>query len=255
MSKTVFSTFNKSDNVLSVSLISSNFTKNGEMIGKVSRNTATLENMISDIIDENRGIDPYMINHSAILLQQQIIKNLKAGKAVNVLDLGILYIGIKGTIKGKTPDEAVISDFDIRFTPSSLAQDTVKDLQVDKFVLSDSNPHISSVINGLSKQANILTPNILCCITGSRLKLGGDTYSISLVPLDEDGNESKLLPPVVISSDRIYSNTSKCVEFFVPKDIDANQKYVIKVTTSFLGYNQSRKTPVSAVSEVVTIEG
>lgn len=79
--------FKGSDRILSVTLYSNTFAKDGQMIGKVSRNTVTLENMIAAIISENRGLDPFMVQHSAILLQQQIIKMLQLGRCVNVLDL------------------------------------------------------------------------------------------------------------------------------------------------------------------------
>ena len=102
---TINSSFNKADSLVSVTLHHSTLSEDGVNYGKVTRNTVTLENLIASIIDENRGIDPYLIQHSAILLQQQIIKMLQLGNSVNVLDLGFLYIALNGTVKGDNPGQ------------------------------------------------------------------------------------------------------------------------------------------------------
>lgn len=253
MNKTVSSSFNKSDNVLSVTLYSTGFSKNGEMIGKVTRNTVTLENMIADIIDENRGMDPYMVQHSAILLQQQIIKMLQQGKCVNVLDLGTLYIGIKGCVKGKNPDSSAIPDFAIRFTPSPLTNETIKSLQVDKVVIANSTPQINIITNTWNNQEDCVSPGKICRISGNRLKLGGDSYSLSFIPLAADGTESDTLPPVHVPMEKVIKNVDKMLEFYVPEDLDSSAQYFIRVRTSFISSNRSRKEPLITDSSSVTV--
>ena len=123
---TVNSTFKKSDNLLSVTLYDSAFLKEGEYVGKVTRNTVSLENLIADILEEHSGLDPFVIQHSAILLQQQMLKMLQQGKGVNVLDLGIMYIGINGIVKSSTPDSADIPELVVRFTPSTMANEALR---------------------------------------------------------------------------------------------------------------------------------
>lgn len=253
MNKTVSSSFNKSDNILSVTLYSNGFTKEGEMIGRVTRNTVTLENMIADIIDENRGMDPYMVQHSAILLQQQIIKMLQQGKCVNVLDLGTLYIGLKGCIKGKNPDSSAIPDFAIRFTPSTIANETLKSLQVDKVVIADKAPQINIITNTWNNQEDCVSSGKICRISGNHLKLGGDSYSLSLIPLAADGTESDTLPPVHVPIEKVIKNVDKLLEFYVPEELDTSVPYLIRVRTSFISSTKSRKDPLITDSSAVTV--
>lgn len=252
--KSVSSTFNKSDSVLSVTLYSSKLTKEGEMIGKVTRNTVTLENMIAAIIEENRGLDPYMVQHSAILLQQQILKMLQLGKCVNILDLGTMYIGLNGTIKGERPDASDIPDFKIRFTPSALSNEALKSLQVDKIVVADSSPQISIITNTWTNNQNTVSAGKLCRITGSRLKLGGEICCLCFLNLNEDGSINSELDPYVVDLDKVTKNTAGMLEFYVPNELSSDKKYIISIASSYLSKTQSRKTPVTTLSNAVSVE-
>ena len=40
-------------------------------------------------------MNPFMLQFAAILIQKKILKMLEQGKAVNVLDLGTMYIAMK----------------------------------------------------------------------------------------------------------------------------------------------------------------
>ena len=85
------STLENSSSILSVTLHENNFTKDGTYYATVSRNTATFKNILSEIAEDNKGMDPYMLQFAAILIQKKILKMLEQGKAVNVLDLGTMY--------------------------------------------------------------------------------------------------------------------------------------------------------------------
>ncbi|MDE5775884.1 MAG: hypothetical protein K2H67_03275, partial [Treponemataceae bacterium] len=82
------STLENSNSVLSVTLRENHFAKDGTYYATVSRNTASLKNILSEIAEDNAGIEPFMLQYAAILIQKKILKMLSQGKAVNVLDLG-----------------------------------------------------------------------------------------------------------------------------------------------------------------------
>jgi len=254
MSKTIMSSYDKKDQKLVVTLYSNGLTKDGERVCKISRNTVTVENMIASILEENRGMDPVAFQHAVIMLQEQILKQLKMGNSVNILDLGLLYISVKGTAKGDNPNKITIPERIPRFTPSTLLNDSIKSLQIDKVIIADSTPHMDSIINTRTKQENILFPGKICLITGDRLKLGGDVYSLCFIPVDENGNESTSLPPVAVEDDMISRNTNSILEFYVPETLDPSVKYLIRFSSSFLTKTQSRKTPVVMDSNIITIE-
>ncbi len=252
--KTVLSSFDKSNSLLSVTLCKSALTKDGEHYARVTRNTVTLENMIANINNENRGLDPYLIQHAATLLQQQILKELSVGNSVNILDLGTLYIAIKGTIKGNKPDAADFPDFIAKFTPSALTNEAVSKLVVDKIVFADNTPQISVITDLWTNQENsVISQGKTCKITGNHLKLGGDQYSISFVRCDKDGNEEEGAVPLEIESSKIFKNTQSELIFFTPELLLIDACYKIRITTMYLNSKQSRKTAVSTDSCLLTV--
>ena len=95
------STLESSNAALSVTLHQNHLKKDGSYFARVSRNTATFNNVISEIAEENKGLDPHLLQYSAILIQKKILKMLEQGKAVNILDLGTMYIAMKCSAKGK----------------------------------------------------------------------------------------------------------------------------------------------------------
>jgi len=255
MNKTVISTYDEAENPISVNLYTSNLSKDGEMIGKITRNVTTLENMISSITKNNTGLSPHTIHHAAVLLQQEMLNSLRSGKAVNFLDLGVLYIGVKGFVQKSGTSAANKPNFELRFTPSPLANDTLNSLTVEKITVSDSSPEINQIANPYNKEDNTITPGKVCSISGKRLKLGGNEFSLSLIPVNDDGKPVDSAAPVIIDIDKVITNCDKSLWFFVPEDLDSSYKYRIRITTSFLKKTQSRKTPVSSDSTIVTVAG
>ena len=109
------STLENSNTSLSVTLHQNYLKKDGTYYARVSRNTATFNNIISEIADENKGLDPHLLQYSAILIQKKILKMLEQGKAVNILDLGTMYIAMKCNAKGKS-DVSSNGKFCIKFS-------------------------------------------------------------------------------------------------------------------------------------------
>ena len=130
------STLENSSSILSVTLHENNFTKDGSYYATVTRNTASFKNILSEIAEDNKGMDPYMLQFAAILMQKKILKLLEQGKAVNVLDLGTMYIAMKCNAKGKS-DVSDNGNFYIKFSPTPLADSALAKLTVDKIVYAD----------------------------------------------------------------------------------------------------------------------
>ena len=63
------SNFKNADSILSVTLRKNQFSaEENSFIGRVTRNTVTLENLIVPISEKKVGVSPYMIQHVANLL-------------------------------------------------------------------------------------------------------------------------------------------------------------------------------------------
>ena len=69
---------------VSVTLSKNSFDKDSYIV-RVPRKTLDLANIVSDIRAGYPSLDPYVINHAAELIKEQILKYLKAGKAQELI--------------------------------------------------------------------------------------------------------------------------------------------------------------------------
>lgn len=249
------STFKNADSILSVTLHKNQFSTNeNSFIGRVTRNTVTLENVIASISEKNEGVSPYMIQHVANLLGNEMMKACENGNAVDVLGIGTMYIGIAGTVTGENPGESSIPGFKICFTPSAKAQEAVNNLKVDKVVIADSSPIFDRIINTFNQneERNLMKGKSVK-ITGNRLKLSGKDSGIWFAPLEEDGSVSKDESKwTAVSAETISTNKPKTLEFYVPDEL-AQAEYRIVLKTRYSSGYKELKTLASAVSKTVTI--
>lgn len=246
------STLENSASVLSVTLRENNLTKNGTYYATVSRNTATLKNILSEIAEDNKGVDPYMLQLAAILIQKKILKMLEQGKAVNVLDLGTLYIAMKCNAKGRS-DVSGSGNFHVKFTPTGLVNSALKKLAVDKVVYADGSPEITEVTALCDDNSGGgLSAGKPCRIKGSRLKIGGDDSGIWFAPVSgsQQNGEGEL---VRMDDSALFRNKPTELNFFIPQSLEPGD-YQIVLRTSYLGNNKSRKSAVQTISDVVQIK-
>lgn len=248
------STLENSSSILSVTLHENNFTKDGSYYATVSRNTATFKNILSEIAEDNKGMDPFLLQFAAILIQKKILKMLEQGKAVNVLDLGTMYIAMKCNAKGKS-DVSESGNFYIKFTPTPLANEAITSLSVDKIVYADGSPEITR-IEDLSdtESEGKLTKGKPCRITGSRLKLGGENWGIYFAPVDSEGNlNSDESQWIKTDESSLFRNKPSELNFFVPDSLSEGS-WKIVLRTSYLGKGTSRKTMLETISEIITVK-
>ena len=248
------STLENSSSILSVTLHENNFTKDGTYYATVSRNTATFKNILSEIAEDNKGMDPYMLQFAAILIQKKILKMLEQGKAVNVLDLGTMYIAMKCNAKGKS-DVSESGNFYIKFTPTSLANEAIASLSVDKVVYADGSPEITEIADlSDAKSKGTLTKGKPCRITGGRLKLGGENWGIYFAPVDSEG---KMNPDETswtkVNDSSLFRNKPSELNFFVPDSLTEGN-YRIVLRTTYLGKDKSRKSMLETASDAISVK-
>lgn len=248
-------TFKDADSLLSVKLTKNQFSNaENSFIGRVTRNTVTLENLIASIAKKNEGVSPYMIEHVANLLGDEMLLACQNGKSVDVLGLGTIYIAVSGSVNGEKPSESSIPGFKLNFTMSPKTQTVLNNLKVDQVVISDSCPVFDRIINVFDQNENrILTKDKGVKIIGSKLKLLGEDSGIWFVPVDEEGNASKDESTwISVASSTISVNKPKSLEFYVPSELTGNE-YRIVIRTRYCSGDKELKTAVSAISKVVTI--
>ena len=248
-------TFKNADSILSVTLRKNQFsTDENSFIGRVTRNTVTLENLIASISEKNEGVSPYMIQHVANLLGNEMLRACQNGNAVDVLGIGTMYIGVAGTVTGENPGESSIPGFKICFTPSAKAQEAVDSLKVDKVIIADPAPVFDRIINTFNQNENrILSKGKGVKVTGSRLKLLGEDAGIWFAPLDPEGSVNKDETTwIQVSKETVSSNKPKTLEFYVPDSL-SEENYRIVIRTKYSSGDKELKSPVTAVSKTVTV--
>ncbi len=248
------STLENSNSTLSVTLHQNHLKKDGTYYARVTRNTATFKNIISEIAEENKGLDPHLLQYSAILIQKKILKMLEQGKAVNILDLGTMYIAMKCNAKGKS-DVSNNGKFCIKFSPTQIAQDTVNSLNVDKVVYVENAPEITTITDLSTNQTDeSLTKGKPAAIYGSKLKLSNSGSGIFFAEIDENGvysnDESSWF---MVPSESIFRNKPSEINFFVPEILESTKSYYIVLKTNYLSKTQTRKDFVQVISNPIQI--
>lgn len=249
------SNFKNADSILSVTLRKNQLsTEENSFIGRVTRNTVTLENLIASISEKNPGVSPYMIQHVANLLRDEMLKSCQNAKAIDVLGLGTMYISVAGSVSGENPGESSIPGFKLNFTPSARAQEAVDSLKVDKVIIADSSPAIDKIVNTFNQneERNLLKGKGVR-ITGAKLKIIGEDSGIWFAPLETDGSICKDESSwIQVASKTISCNKPKTLEFYVPDNItEAGYKIVIR--TRYSSGEKKLKSAVSAVSKTVNV--
>ncbi|MBP3708989.1 MAG: DUF4469 domain-containing protein [Treponema sp.] len=245
--------FNKQGSLVSLNLSINQFDKDGSFIGKITRRTVGLNDLIGGIIKKNTGVNENIINNAAALLQLEILENLATGNAVNILNLGVLYAAPENVIKKTSAFPKLCA----KFTTSKLANSTAAKLSVQKMFMSNTSPTVMSVTDFYDEvpQKGILTKLMMAEITGERLKLGGTDSGIFFAPLEPGGNPvSDEAQWTKVDDARIKRNTPKSLLFYVPDSLAVGTKYRVIVRTAFTGGGTLRKTPLSGSSEVVTVK-
>lgn len=243
---TIASEFKNSTNKISVSIRKLVYEET-TFVGRVSRNTVNIDNLITEICEKNPVYNEYELKKFAKDLKAGILSNLSSAKSVNLLDLGTLYIALSGGMKIAPKTASEISSLTVKFTPSKPLLESVGKLEIDKIVYADSAPLISKVKclwEGIEEKA--VKPGKLVSITGSRLKLEGADCGLYFCPVIEDGpvetDETKWLKCAVTR------NLPKTLEAYVPDNLTAGEKYVIAIKTRPLadgtysvGFNENLK--------------
>lgn len=248
------STLKNSNSTLSVTLHQNNLKKDGTYYARVSRNLATFNNIISEIAEENKGLDPHLLQYSAILIQKKILKMLEQGKAVNILDLGTMYIAMKCNAKGKS-DVSSTGKFCIKFSPTQIAQDTVNALNVDKVVYVDNEPEITKITDLSTNQNDEkLTKEKPAAIFGSRLKLSDSGSGIYFAKVEETGTISNDEQNwILVPKENIFRNKPSELNFFVPDSLESETSYCIVIKSNYLSNNKVRKDFVEVISNPIMI--
>lgn len=254
MSNTITTQFEDSTNSGIIKLYKNPFNNGAEYYARMKRLTVDSQALIARIQKRKAGTNEIILQQNVGFLKEEILEALRSGEAVNILDLGTLYIAPNAKYDGANLDPNGKQLFNVKFTASTLLQNAVSKLGVNEISYADTTPLISAVTDKFTENTDgILTAQKEVHLCGKRLKLANDEQNgVYLCPLDEKQNivsdESLWL-----KSPKVTRNTQKYVDFYLPSEAQSGTQYRIAIRTSFLRGERTTKTIRLAVSPVVTV--
>lgn len=255
MANTVNTTFEDSSSNGRITLYANPFKNGSQYYGRFARNTVNTKNLIARIQKQKAGTNELVINQIAGFLKEAILEALSRGEAVNVLDLGTMYIVPNGKFNDTSFEvkngEPYLS---VRFTPSKLAQETVEKIQIKEVKVEQSGMEISAITDQFTGRTDgFLSAEKSVLIEGTKLKVAGDESGIFLCPIT-DTNEIVQDESQWISCPVVTRNTGKTVEFYLPSEAEKGKQYRILIKTFFAGGKSISRSPKTAESQIVHIE-
>lgn len=253
MSHTTVIDYLDSDGTGTITLVENPFERGGKYYAKFDRTTINIDHLIARIQKKEVGTNAIMAKHMASLFKAEILEALSRGEAVNLFDLGTLYITTSGTVKGDTPETASIPGFQVKFTSSKVTNEAVSSLGIKKIVMSDTSPIIGTMTDLYTgEETSSFSQGKSIRIEGTRLKISGDEGGVFFAPATEKeeptSDESQW-----IKVKKLIRNVSKTLEFFLPSDLIVDKPYCIILKTNSTKGNTTKKSYSVAYSGAVTI--
>ncbi|MCM1321348.1 MAG: DUF4469 domain-containing protein [Bacteroides sp.] len=211
---------------------------------KVQRNTAYIGNIIDKVLEKSKVLDRETLLYAAGMLRNGVVDLLKAGKSVDILELGVMYLKPRGGMASENPGIDDVPNMKLAFTPSELALAAVKDVSVAADITGSNDPVINEVFDLRTRSSGTeLSAGQSVRVRGSRLKVAGDgeETGVFLVPcLEGEPSESDSAKWIHIAESDLIDNTSSVLMFNVPADTAGTFKLVVK--TAYGSGNRVNKT-------------
>ena len=254
MSNTTVIDYEDSDGKGTVTLVANPFENGSKFYAKFDRTTVTIDHLIARIQKKDVGTNAIVAKHIASLFKAEILEALSRGEAVNVLDLGTLFITTNGTVKGDTPETASIPGWQVKFTCSKVTNNAVASLGIKKIVMSATGPVFGAMTDLFTDEETAeFTAGKAVRIEGDRLKIAGDEGGVFFAPATEKGDavsdESQW-----IKVENLIRNRAKILEFFLPVSLAVDTPYCIVLKTNSTKGNMTKKSYSAVSSGIVMIK-
>ncbi len=224
---------------------------------KVKRNTAFIGNIVSKILEHNKVMDRETLLYSAGLFRNAILELLKTGKAVDLLEMGTLYIKPASSIDSANPSIEDVSQMTLSFTPSDIALEAVKNVAVGADVSSTTEPVLTSLYNIKTKQqGSALSIGHSARIIGKRLKIAGDESKTRLyfASCSDDGTyNADSSTWISLGTENIVDNTNTKILFNIPSTVESGTYRLILKTAYGSGTRINKTVRIGVYGEKVVL--
>lgn len=197
----------------------------------VQRETAHIDNIIEQCLSNSAcSLDKAALLYAAEVLRDGMLALLSRGKAIDVLEMGTLYVKPKKGLEEITA--GLVKDFKVVFSPSELTQSQAVNIAVGGEAMPNFSPLVSIVTDmDTMKHDGTITPAKCINITGERLRLAGeasDNCGLYFVPQATGGagydtDETKWKR---VADAEVYKNKPSELLVRVPSTLTAGNWYI-----------------------------
>ena len=254
MTEEIKISFNEKTGNGGLTLYANPFGTGKKFYGRFERDVISMENLVSRVQQKNPGADEIIINTAISYIKREILASLKEGLAVNLLDLGELYISATGSTASDSAKDVSDISLAVKFSASQLLKEAVSNVSIGKVVISDTAPAITKIINWFTgKESSVLTAGKSVILEGKRLKLGTSASGLFLAPVDEKGDVSDNEAEWINCTDLVRQNTPKKIDFYLPDEAVPGDTFRIVIKSNYINGTTERKQSTFTYSDVVTI--
>ncbi len=253
MSESIVTSFKNSGSNGRIMLYENPFEKGRQYYGRFERNVVNTNVLIARIQNRKAGTNELAVQEIAGFLKEEILQAIRNGEAVNVLDLGTLYIVPNRRFEGTTMENKDTPTLAVRFQSGSLVRNAVSDIEIKEIKVAESTRFISEITDKFTGRTDgAISKGRFVVLKGKKLKIAGENSGLYICPLDAMEN------PVAdestwIKCEKLAKNTNTCLEFFMPESLEEGEKYKIVIRTQYCSNNFMSKEAKTIVSDTVTV--
>ena len=239
---------------VNVTIHASKLTKGSGSYAKVQRNTAYIGNIV-ERVSKNAVIPggTETLLYVAGLLRDGILSLLSEGKAVDLLEMGILYLKPQKGMESTNPEISDVPSMTLGFTPSIKAIEAVKNITVGADITKSNLPMPKTLLDLHTKTLGVDIYTVR--VGGTGLKVAGTNSGVFLAPCDDEGvyqmDGSDWVS--VCDSETLIDNTNTRLEFNIPADTTAGTYRLIVKTASSTGNRVNKTLRTGMMEEVITV--
>ena len=212
--------------------------------------------ILDDVLKYNQNLDRATLLFAVELIKTSIKNLLKDGKAVDLLNLGVLYLKPRGTVDSGNIND--VPQMTLGFTPSEEAIEAVKDVAAAADVTKSNVPEVSSLFDmRKEKETDSISKGFTLRIKGDKLKIAGSEAEagVFFAPCDESGKkESDESQWTHIRPSSLIDNTSKKLIFNVPAELEDGTYRIVIRTAYGSGARVNKNVREGEYENIVTVQ-
>lgn len=212
--------------------------KDDRMGRVVTSKSIDIDDLVSLAVAGRTDLNAATIKSALQIISDVATKELANGASVNT-GLGYLALSANGVFIGDNAQwDTSKHTLDIRYTPSAAVREAVKNTKVSVRGMAAYGTCINTLTDVTSGQVNtMLTPGGGVNLTGSRIRIEGDSPTIGISLTHQTSNEVTSVSPTAI----LINDPSK-VSFIVPATLPEGD-YKLSITTQHTGSGKHLKEP------------